>query len=129
MMRHAVIVLTALTLAAPAFAKEHSDTYPVACSELWPAVKDVVKNSGSYVVVSMDNTEMMASYTVGAVRHRTNSVHLNTQGSGCEMVVQSTYRGINHDDATDFKNRVDESLAKLKAASPAAPAKPPDEKK
>ena len=129
MLKYALIALAGLTLAAPAFAKEHSDTYPVACSDLWPAVKDVVKNSGNYVVVSMDNTEMMSSYTVGAVRHRTNSVHLNVQGSGCEMVVQSTYRGVAHDDASDFKNRVDEALAKLKAAPPAAPAKPADEKK
>jgi hypothetical protein len=49
---------------------------------------------------------------------------LNPQGTGCEMAVQSAYRGLAHDDAGDFKKRVDDSLAKLKAAEPAEPGRP-----
>ncbi|MGO9893379.1 MAG: hypothetical protein ACLPX8_04090 [Bryobacteraceae bacterium] len=46
----------------------------------------------------------VASYNFAwASRQRTNSVLLNTQGSGCEMQIQSSYRGIAHDDAADFK--------------------------
>jgi hypothetical protein len=129
MMKFAVIALMSLTVAVPMFGAAHSDVYSNPCSEVWPAVKDVLKNSGNYVVASMDNTEMMASYTVGTVRHRTNSVHLNTKDSGCEMVVQSAFRGLAHDDASDFKTRVDEALVKLKAAPPAEAAKPADAKK
>jgi hypothetical protein len=39
------------------------------------------------------------------------------------MQVQSAYGGVAHD-AGDFKKRVDESLAKLKAATPSQLAKP-----
>ena len=42
------------------------------------------------------------------------------------MQVQSAYRGLAHDDAGDFKKRVDESLAKLKGSKPSEPAKPQD---
>jgi hypothetical protein len=40
------------------------------------------------------------------------------------MQVVSNYSGFEHDDKGDFRKRVDESLAKLKAAKPAEPAKP-----
>jgi len=38
--------------------------------------------------------------------------------------VVSNYRGFEHNDREDFKKRVDESLAKLKAAAASQPAKP-----
>jgi hypothetical protein len=129
MMKAVVIALMSLILAMPAFAKAHKDTYPVPCSELWAAVKDTIKNSGNYSVVSLDNAEMMASYSVGGtLRQRTNSVSLSGQGATCDMQVQSTYRGLAHDDAGDFKTRVDESLNRLKTSRPAEPAKPADGK-
>ncbi len=44
------------------------------------------------------------------------------------MQVQSSYSGWAHDDAGDFKTRVNQSLAKLKGSTPSesAPAKPKD---
>jgi hypothetical protein len=135
MMRSVVLVLMSLALAVPAFGKSHNDTYPVPCSELWGAVKDTLSSPENYSIVATDDTKMTAMYDVhhavhtsitGAALQRTNSVALTAQGTGCEMQVHSNYSGWNHDDAGDFKNRVNESLAKLKAAKPSESAKPPD---
>jgi hypothetical protein len=38
----------------------------------------------------------------------------------------SNYSGFEHNDRDDFKKRMDESLAKLKASKPSEPAKPAD---
>lgn len=130
MMRLMVVALVSLTVAAPAFAKTHNSAYPVSCGEVWGAVQDTIKNSGGYSLVVADNTQMTASYTInGAIRHRENSVHLEPQGTNCEMQVQSSYSGMAHDDAGDFKNRVDQSLAKLKGSPPSEPAKAADPSK
>ena len=135
MMRFVVGALMSLILVVPAFSSAHKDTYPVPCSELWTAVKDTLGNPSNYSIVTTDNTQMTASYDVkhavhtsitGAALQRTNSVALNPQGTGCEMQVHSNYSGWNHSDAGDFKKRVDESLAKLKASKPPEPAKPED---
>jgi hypothetical protein len=42
------------------------------------------------------------------------------------MDVVSNYSGWEHNDQGDFKKRVDEALAKLKAATAPEPAKPAD---
>jgi len=71
---------------------------------------------------------MTASYNVkhsahvnisGAILQRTNRVTLVPQGTECEMQVVSNYSGWEHNDRSDFKKRVDDSLEKLKAATPA----------
>ena len=126
-------LLISLALTPPAFSMTYKTTYPVPCSDLWPAVKDTLSNQENYEVVANDEAKMTASYNVkhaahvtitGAALQRTNSVALSSQGTGCEMQVQSAYRGLAHDDAGDFKKRVDESLAKLKDSKPSQPAKP-----
>lgn len=129
-MKMVVVALMSLILAMPAFGKTHKDAYPVPCSELWAAVKDPLSNP-TYIIEATDDKQMRASYAIGAfVRHATNAVALSSQGvSGCEMQVQSTYRGWMHDDAGDFKSRVDASLAKLKATKPAESAKAANETK
>jgi hypothetical protein len=123
MMKMVVVALISLTLVMPAFGKAHKDSYPVPCGELWAAVKDTLSNP-TYIVASTDDKQMRASYSIGGfIRHATNAVALNSQGaSSCEMEVQSTYRGWMHDDAGDFKTRVEASLAKLKAAKPSESA-------
>jgi hypothetical protein len=100
--------------------------YSVSCNVLWVAVKDTLRNSGKYGILGIDNTEMTASFVIGGTLggKRINSVVLNAKGETCELQVQTAYSGLIHDDAGDFKKRVDESLAKQQAASPAAPAKP-----
>jgi hypothetical protein len=106
--------------------------YSVSCNVLWVAVKDTLRNSGKYGILGIDNTEMTASFVIGGTLggKRINSVVLNAKGETCELQVQTAYSGLIHDDAGDFKKRVDESLAKQQAAPPAAapPAKPDNPK-
>ena len=108
-----------LSLAVPAFAKTHRDVFNVPCSALWPAIKDTLRNSGKYGIVSIVNDEMTASYNIGGTLtgKRMNTVLLNPQGDNCEMQIQTAYSGFVNNDAADFKKRVDESLAKLKTSS------------
>jgi hypothetical protein len=129
-----VIALISLTLASPAFSGTHKNSYPNACSEVWAAVKDTLGNSENYTIKLTDEAKMTASYTVkhsvhvsitGALRQRPNVVSLNSKGTGCEMQVESNYSGFEHNDASDFTKRVNESLAKLKGS----PAQPADVKK
>lgn len=133
MKRFTVVFLLLLIVAGPAFAKTHKDNYPVSCSVLWPAVKDALRNSGKYGILGIDSNEMTASFVIGGTLggKRINSVVLNGKGETCEMQTQTAYSGLIHNDAGDFKQRVDESLAKLKAAPAAAPATPdkPDTEK
>jgi len=135
MMRTRLVVaaLMSLALALPAFGKTYKSTYPAPCSEVWSAVKDTLSNAENYNVVESDDTKMTASYNVkhsahvnvsGALLQRTNRVTLVSKGTECEMQVVSNYSGWEHNDRGDFKKRVDESLAKLQATTPAQPAKP-----
>jgi hypothetical protein len=121
-----VVVATMLhALALPAFGKTHRDTFSVPCSELWPAVKDALRNSGKYGILAIDNDEMTASYNIGGTLggKRTNSVVLNPKGGGCEMQTQTAFTGLVHNDAGDFKKRVQDSLVKLSGDKPSAVAK------
>jgi hypothetical protein len=126
MMKSALVGLMSLIVALPAFAKTHKEVFSVPCSELWPAVKDTLRNSGKYGIIGIDNSEMTASYNIGGGLggKRINSVVLNPKGTSCEMQTQTAYSGLVHNDAADFKKRVEESLAKLKGSKPAEPAQP-----
>lgn len=126
MVKFVVVALMSLILALPAFGKTHKDVFAVPCSELWPALKDTLRNSGKYGIIGIDNTEMTASFNIGGALggKRINSVVLNSQGTGCEMQTQTAFSGLAHNDAGDLKKRVEESLAKLKGAKASAPAKP-----
>ncbi|MGB6973346.1 MAG: hypothetical protein WBD67_01555 [Terracidiphilus sp.] len=131
MKRSIGVLLLCLISAIPAIAKTHKEPYDMACSALWPAVKDVLKTSGKYNIIGIDSTEFTASFTVGSVfsGKLMNSVVLNPKGAGCEMWINTAYRGLEHNDAGDFKKRVDAALAQLNPASKAppngpAPAKP-----
>jgi hypothetical protein len=128
-MKRCFVACLVLSLAAPAFAKTHKDVFNVPCATLWPAVKDTLRNSGKYGIISIVNEEMTASYNIGGnlTGKRINTVLLNAQGDNCEMQIQTAFSGLGNNDAGDFKKRVDESLAKLKGTppAPAAAAKPP----
>lgn len=88
-------------------------------------MKDVLKTSGKYNIIGIDSTEFSASFTVGSVfsGKLMNSVVLNPKGANCEMLVNTAYRGIEHNDAGDFKKRVDAALSQSKSPSN-APATP-----
>ncbi len=120
MKRFAALALL-IAIGTPAFAKTHKDPFEVPCNTLWSAIKDTLKNSGKYVIVSIDENEMLASYRIGSMltSTRINSVSLNPQASGCEMQVQTSYSGWENNDAGDFKKRVEASLTKLKSPPPA----------
>jgi hypothetical protein len=131
--RLVVAALISLVLVLPAFGKTYKSTYPVPCSDVWSAVKDTLSNLENYSVDESDDAQMTAAYKVkhaahvtitGAALQRTNHVALVSKGTECEMRVGSNYSGFEHDDKGDFKKRVDDSLAKLKAAPPSQPAKP-----
>ena len=127
MLKSVAVAMTIFALVIPAFGKTHSDIYPVSCSELWPAVKDTLRNSGKYGIIGIDNTEMTASYNIGGGLggKRINSLVLNSKGaSSCELQTQTAFSGLAHNDAGDFKKRVEESLAKLKGTKPDTTAKP-----
>lgn len=127
MKKFVVVALLSLILAVPTFGKTHKEVYPVPCSELWPAVKDTLRNSGKYGIIGIDNAELTASYNIGGGLggKRINSVVLNPQGTtSCELQTQTAYSGLAHNDAADFKKRVEESLAKLKGSKPPEPGKP-----
>ena len=132
--RLVVVALLSLAFALPAFGKTYKSTYPVSCNEVWTAVKDTLSNPESnYEVKQIDDNAMHADYDVkhaahvtisGAILQRTNKVTLVPQGAVCEMQVVSNWSGIEHSDRSDFKKRVDESLAKLQAAPPFPVAEP-----
>jgi hypothetical protein len=137
-MKFAVVALMSLAVAMPAFGagnKTYKTTYPVPCSEVWGAVKVALGNPDNYKDVQSDEDKMTADYNVkhsihwsviGAVNQGKNRVSLFPTGTTCEMSVVSMYSGLSHNDQGDFKKRVDEALAKLKAATPSQPAKPAD---
>ena len=135
MMKYLVVAFLSLALALPAFGKTYKNTYSDPCGQVWSAVKDTLSNSENYSVAESDDAQMKAAYDVkhsahvnlaGAMLQRQNHVTLVPKGAGCEMQVVSNYSGWEHNDRSDFKTRVDESLAKLKTAKPAEPAKTPD---
>jgi len=121
-----------IVVAVPVFGKTYKTTYPVACSELWPAVKDTLGNPDNHYDVKLnDDAAMHAEYDVkheahvtitGVFTQRENKVTLVPKGNACEMQVVSNFSGWEHTDRGDFKKRVDESLVKLKNPQPAKPA-------
>ena len=111
----------------PALAKTHGYVYEMPCAQLWPAVKDTLRNSGKYQVISMESTEMTASYNIGSIltSKRTNSLVLNAKDAGCELQVQTSFSGFTNDDSGDLKKRVDDSLKKLGQTPAAKPVPTP----
>jgi hypothetical protein len=122
----ALLLAVVFVPAAPTFARTHRDMYSMQCSALWPAVKDTLRNSGKYGILSIDNEEMTASFQIGGTlsAKRTNTVVLNSKDNSCEMQIQTAFSGITNNDEGDFKKRVDASLEKLKSAPPADASKP-----
>jgi hypothetical protein len=128
--RLVALALMSLAVVLPALGKTYKNTYPAPCSDVWNAVKDTLGNPENYTGVQSDDSKMTASYDVkhaahvnisGTLLQRTNRVTLAPTGTGCEMQVVSNYSGWEHNDRGDFKQRVDEALAKPKPATPAPP--------
>lgn len=127
------IVLFALLSLMPASAKTYKNTYPTACSTIWPAVKATLADQDHYAKVALDEPKMSADYQPkhsvhadisGVLLQRMNHVRLIPKGTGCEMQVVSNYSGWGHDDQSDFKKRVDDAMTQPKPPAPAADRKP-----
>lgn len=135
--RITAVAVLVLVFALPAFGKTYKTTYPVACSQVWSAVKDTLSNPENYNVAETDDAQMTAKYDVkhsahvnisGAALQRQNKVKLVPEGTGCQMQVVSNYSGWEHNDQGDFKKRVEEAMANPKTTpttltEPAAAAK------
>lgn len=120
MKRLAQVALLLMIAGAPSFAGTR-DIYKMPCSALWPAVKDVTRNSGEYAVVFLDSTEMIASFALGEGKDlRIGSAVLNVQGDTCEMRVEMHAPGALTDDTTSFKKRVDKALSVSQSTTPAS---------
>jgi len=134
MIKTRTVVLALLFLfALQALGRTTKSSYSVPCNDLWSAVKETLNNPDEYAVVENDDAKWAASYDVkhtvhtnisGAMLQRTNKVTLVTQGTGCQMQVVSNYSGWEHNDRSDFVNRVNDALAKQTAAKPTEAAKP-----
>ena len=120
------ITLLLAAAVSPAFGDAHKETYPMACSDLWPAVKSTVRNSGYYAIVFLDNSEMIASFSIGTPGNgtpRVESVVLNViADSTCELQIEPLAKPIFANDAVDFKKRLDSTLERINAPQ-ASPAK------
>jgi len=108
---------------APSVVREDTqDMYSMACSALWPAVKMPSATQGSTAYWHRQRgDDVLVCYGGTLGGKRINSAVLNAKGDTCELQVQTAYSGLIHDDAGDFKKRVDESLAKLQPSQPAPP--------
>ncbi len=124
-----VVAVMSLAFAQSALAKTYKYVYPVACGDVWGAVKDTLSNKVNYANVKVDESKMAAAYAPkhsvhfdvsGVLLQRTNHVTLVPKGTGCQMQVVSNYSGWGHEDQGDFKKRVDDAMTKGKAAPPAA---------
>jgi hypothetical protein len=128
-----LLILCITALAVPsASAKTYKNTYPMACSDIWPAVKATLANADNYAQVILDEAKLSADYqpkhsvhvdVSGVLLQRMNHVRLVPKGSGCEMQVVSNYSGWGHDDKSDFRKRIDEAINHPNTATP-----PPDAK-
>lgn len=139
MAKFLLVVLVTFAVAVPAFSGTHKESFNAPCGDVWTAVKDTLAVPENYSIVAADDAHMTAVYKVkhsvhvtitGALRQRDNSLTLSPKETGCEMQLKSNYSGFEHNDAGDFRKRVDESLAKPKgpAVAPvAAPAAKPEE--
>jgi hypothetical protein len=130
-MRCLLVALLPLALALPALGESYKTTYPDPCDVMWGAVKAALSVQENYNVKNADETHMTADYqpkhsvhfdVSGVILQRENHVYLTPKGPGCEMRVVSNYSGWGHNDQSDFKKRVDDSLAKIKGGQLVPPA-------
>ena len=130
-MRLAVLALLSTAPVLPARSESYKSTYPDPCNVLWGAVKAALNVEAIYNVKSADEVKMSADYQpkhevhfdiTGTLTQRENHVYLTPKGTGCEMRVVSNYSGWGHNDEGDFKKRVDDSLASIKAGKLTPPA-------
>lgn len=107
-----------LVVAAPARAKS-SDVYPVSCADLWAAVKDTLQSPRDYGILSMNEVEQKASFTiVGSLTVYTDRIALMAKDGGCAMKATFIQEGPDDSDWRQFHHRLQRSLARMQATKP-----------
>ena len=118
MLKFLITSIFMLVVAAPALAKPR-DIYPVPCIDLWAAVKDSLGNPHDYGILSINDIEHKASFTViGNLTRYTDKVELTEKPGGCAMKATFLQVGPDDSDWRQFHNRLVRSLARLQAAKP-----------
>jgi hypothetical protein len=113
-----VASLFALVIAVPALAKS-KDVYPVSCDDLWAAVKDSLQSPRDYAILSTNEVEQKASFTIiGNLVVFTQKVALTARDGGCAMKATFIQIGPDDSDWRQFHHHLERSLAKLQAAKP-----------
>jgi hypothetical protein len=68
--------------------KTYLEPFDVNCSALWPALNDVLKNSGKYDIIQIDDPDKMAIYSMGVKsEHRMDDAILRPNDNGCSMEI------------------------------------------
>jgi hypothetical protein len=107
-----------LVIAAPVLAKSR-DVYPVSCDDLWTAVKNSLDSPRDYGILSMNDVEQKASFTIiGSLTVYTDRISLTAKDGGCAMKATFIQEGPDDSDWRQFHHRLERSLAKLQAAKP-----------
>jgi len=105
-----------LVVAAPALAKTR-DVYPVSCADLWAAAKGSLASPRDYGILSMNEVEQKASFTIiGSLTLYTDKIALTAKDGGCAMKATFLQEGPDNSDWRQFHHRLERSLAKLEAA-------------
>jgi hypothetical protein len=105
-----------LVVVAPAVAKS-ADAYPVSCNDLWAAVTDTLSNPHNYGILSKNDLDLKASFTViGNLNPYTDRVALTAKDGGCTIKTTILEVGSDNTDWLQFHRRIAQSLAKLQAA-------------
>jgi hypothetical protein len=124
-MKAAVSIAFAVLLSVPAPAKPR-DVFPGPCDSVWAAVTATLSDGRNYGIVSIDDLNKRASFTViGDLTVRTDKVALLSVDGGCQMKLVITQIGSDNSDERGFRNRLKKSMVRLQAAKPPVPAKPP----
>lgn len=75
--------------------KTYTEAFDVTCKVLWPALNDVLKNSGKYDIIQTDDSDMMAIYDMGRKsEHRMDDAILRPTDNRCSMeITQAPHAG------------------------------------
>ncbi len=111
-MKTALILAYFLLFVMPVWAAPlpTTQTYPMSCTKLWPAVKSIVQ--AHYDVLSIDDTTHSGLFTTGTYMTgvRPLTFHLVDTGTSCTVGVTGHFSGLINNDKGDFFKRIQNEL-------------------
>lgn len=132
--RIAWMAALALASSLTAFGGDYKYNYPEPCGQIWGAVKTALGDSVSYSGTRFDEASLTADFQINRnipVKHNGQPVQvqvsgwagnnprqvvLKAEGPGCSLQMLSHRSGLDRDGHKDLKARIDDALAKAKAA-------------